>query len=143
MSITIPGFKNVSNYAPFRRYTRYKHQGYVEETLIALLKLGKITDLETEKRMYIPTNFCKKQIFIDAVIKKNNKIAFIEVDGPQHYKYVPDFHKNGMSDFIKQQNRDRIVNTFCKNNNIAILRLPTTLDEDKIYRKLINFINSL
>lgn len=143
MSIKIPGQKNVSNYAPFRRYTRYKGQGYVEESLIAYLKIGSITDFESEKRLYIDTKFGRKQVFIDAVIMKDNKIAFIEVDGPQHYKYVPDFHKNGMSDYIKQLNRDKIVNNFCKVNNIAILRLPTSLTQDEMDNKLKRFIKSL
>lgn len=129
-------------YAPFRKFTRYYHQSYVENYLIGALKNGNIDDIESEYRLYIPTSFGKKQVFIDFVIRKGNKIGFIEVDGPQHYKYIPDFHKNGMSDFIKQKNRDKIVEAFCSKHG-KLLRLATTLEDNKVENKLKYFIKNL
>jgi very-short-patch-repair endonuclease len=53
------------------------------------------------------------------------KLAF-EYDGEQHYKFVPYYHKNGISDFIKQQERDERKIKLCKDNNISLIKIPYT-----------------
>lgn len=50
----------------------------------------------------------------------------IEYDGEQHYKpmrYHDDEDKN-ILDFRKRQERDKIKNNYCKENNINLLRIP-------------------
>ena len=133
--------RTVSNYAPFRTYKRYRHQDYVERALIGHLKNGNIDDLENEVRVYIPTSFNKKQVFLDFVIEKNGKIGIIEVDGNQHYEFTPKFHKN-YSDFVKQQNRDRIVDKYAKTQG-KILHISTALMREEVDKKLDQFIKSI
>jgi hypothetical protein len=140
--INIENVTRPKGFAPFRNIKRYYHEKYVEQFLIASLKEGLIDDFESEYRLYIQTAFAKKQVFLDFVIKKGNSIGFIEVDGPQHFKYIEQFHKNGISDFIKQQNRDKIANKFCLEHG-KLLRLPTTLEDNKVDKKLKLFINTL
>lgn len=133
--------RTVSNYAPFRTYKRYKHQDYVEKALIGHLKNGNIDDVENEVRVYIPTSFNKKQVFLDFVIEKSGKIGIIEVDGNQHYEFTPKFHKN-YSDFVKQQNRDKLVDKYCKTQG-KLLRIRTTLTQEQADQAIDNFIKSL
>lgn len=51
----------------------------------------------------------------------NLKIA-IEYDGIQHYEYTPKLDKTYES-FLKRQERDKIKNQLCKENNIKLIRV--------------------
>lgn len=139
--IRIKGIDRPKGYAPFRKYTKYYHQDFVHQYLLKELKNGNIDEFESEYRLYIPTPLGKKQVFLDFVVRKGNKIGFIEVDGEQHYKYTPKFH-NGIEDFLKQQNRDKIVNCFCAKYG-TLIRISTTLKDASITAKLKRFINAL
>ena len=52
----------------------------------------------------------------------------IEIDGEQHFKYIPHFHKS-LSGFKKQQERDRRKNSYCLANDIKLYRIPY----DRVY----------
>lgn len=54
--------------------------------------------------------------------KKNKLKLLIEFDGGQHY-YPVDFF-GGEEGFKKQIKRDEIKNTYCRDNNIPLLRIP-------------------
>tara|TARA_Y100000741_G_scaffold361237_1_gene344850 strand:+ start:654 stop:1574 length:921 start_codon:yes stop_codon:yes gene_type:complete len=43
-----------------------------------------------------------------ALFKSGKLYGFIEYDGKQHYEYTPYYHPNGIEDFIKQQEKDKI-----------------------------------
>ena len=58
------------------------------------------------------------------------KLAF-EYDGIQHSKYSPYFHKN-YSDFLKQQENDKLKDKLCKDNGITLIRIPHTVKFDKL-----------
>lgn len=47
----------------------------------------------------------------------------IEVDGEQHFKQVNRFQKT-RTDFLKQQEHDRIKNSYCLAHNIPLYRIP-------------------
>lgn len=47
--------------------------------------------------------------------------AVIEVDGPQHKKFTPEYHKTE-ADFIKQRKNDNIKRKFAYKNNIIYVR---------------------
>lgn len=71
-----------------------------------------------------------------AIFENNNLLGFIEYDGKQHYEYVPHFHRNGISDFIKQQEKDKIKDDEAfrlTNNNCLRIR---TFDTKEIYRQI-------
>lgn len=49
--------------------------------------------------------------------------CYIEVDGEQHFKYIPYFHKT-IFNFKRQQEWDRRKNKYCLLNNIPLIRIP-------------------
>jgi hypothetical protein len=64
----------------------------------------------------------KKQLRIDFKVKINdNDYLYIEVNGRQHYEYIPYFHKNGEVDFQDQQNRDKEKYRYMKANELPFL----------------------
>lgn len=73
-----------------------------------------------------------------------NYNLIIEYDGEQHYKpmrYCKDEAKNYI-DFLKRQERDRIKNEYCKNNNINLLRIPY-YEKENIDSIIINYLQRL
>lgn len=54
------------------------------------------------------------------------RIAF-EYNGIQHYKYVPHFHRNGVIDFKKQQERDTEREALCIKNWLCLITVPYTI----------------
>lgn len=56
----------------------------------------------------------------------------IEVQGEQHYKFSPFFHKTKL-DFLKQRKNDRLKKEWCEINSIAIvcLKYNETIEEWK------------
>lgn len=72
-------------------------------------------DLKGKKKSHLRYDF---GIFV------NGKLLFcLEVDGQQHFKYTPHFHKK-YSDFLKQQERDRKKNSYCLAHSIPLIRIP-------------------
>lgn len=60
----------------------------------------------------------------DFVVYIGNKIfCCIEVDGEQHFKYVPFFHKN-KTKFWRQKEWDRKKNLFCLTHHVPLIRIP-------------------
>lgn len=51
------------------------------------------------------------------------KIYILEIDGQQHFERVARFQKT-KSDFLKQQEHDRIKNSYCLANNLNLYRIP-------------------
>ena len=84
--------------------------------------------------------FYKQYSFKDC--KNINKLKFdfyipkynccIEYDGEQHFKPITFF--GGEKQFNKQQQRDKVKNQYCLNNNINLIRIPY-YDYDKIDRE--------
>ena len=52
-------------------------------------------------------------------------LAF-EYQGLQHYQYVPFFHRNGIKDLKKTQERDAIKRERCAKNGIDLIEIPHT-----------------
>ena len=71
---------------------------------------------------------------------KSNKIV-IEYNGLQHYKYIPHFHNHDEENFIIQQNRDNKKKQYCQENNIILLEIPYSDNEQVIESKIISIIN--
>lgn len=53
---------------------------------------------------------------------KELKLAF-EYDGRQHYVFIPHFHRTEET-FLEQQQRDKIKDTSCIDNDICLIRCP-------------------
>lgn len=50
--------------------------------------------------------------------------TIVEVDGEQHYKYIPMYHEKGYSHYNDRVNRDNCLVRYCKENSINLLRIP-------------------
>lgn len=48
----------------------------------------------------------------------------IEVQGDQHYKYVPAFHRRGVRDFQSQCARDTLKRKLCRTRGVALVEVP-------------------
>jgi hypothetical protein len=53
-----------------------------------------------------------------------SKLAF-EYNGEQHYRYIPYYHKT-IDVFLRQQERDKLKYSLCKENNIKLCIIPYT-----------------
>lgn len=69
------------------------------------------------------------------------KLAF-EYNGPQHYKFIPMFHKN-YEDFIKQVQRDKEKRELCKEHNITLIEIPYTVKYEELYNYIVLQLNEL
>lgn len=80
------------------------------------------------------------RIIVDFMFNYNGKQYFIEYNGIQHYKYIPYFHKGGITDFEKQQNRDKVLIDYCKNNNVELVKFnyneSYSFIEEELYKLL-------
>lgn len=79
---------------------------------------------------------------IDFFVIHNDKQYFIEYDGIQHFEYIPHFHKGGIIDFEKEQNRDRVLNEFCElhKDKVTLIRFKYDQMHEEIINKLTNTI---
>lgn len=94
-----------------------------EQKIINLLKRGGI---KFEREISFPdlNGYKGVPLRFDFGIYRNNKlVGIIEVDGRQHYEYVPYFHKT-IFGFKKQQEWDRKKNKYCITHNIPLYRIP-------------------
>ena len=103
--------------------------------------------LEVMKIQFIPQytfDDCKHIYvlrFDFAIFIKDKLIGLIEYDGRQHFEPVDIF--GGLDGFEKTKKCDEIKNTYCKTNNIPLLRLPYTLSTKEIEEKLYKYYLSL
>jgi hypothetical protein len=56
----------------------------------------------------------------------------VEMNGRQHYEYVPYFHKNKEA-FYNQRYRDEIKKMKCVENGIKFIEVPYTVKESDVY----------
>ena len=78
-------------------------------------------------------------LFDFAILKNNNVIALIEYDGEQHFKPIKIF--GGAKQYNEQIEKDEIKNSYCKENNIPLIRIPYT--EESLEQYLDNVLNKL
>ena len=68
----------------------------------------------------------------------------IEVQGNQHYKFTPFFHRNKDA-FLNQKYRDAMKKEKCKNNGITLIEVPYSVGEKKLksYLQIYNLDNTI
>ena len=61
----------------------------------------------------------------------------LEYDGPQHYKYIPGYHKS-KEDFLRAKRRDKIKEALCEEQNIILVRFSEedVLLPKSVFRKI-------
>lgn len=60
----------------------------------------------------------------------------VEVQGRQHYEFVPYFHRT-KADFQNQQYRDELKRRMCKDNRIILVEVPYTVKERDVKNFLV------
>ena len=68
-----------------------------------------------------------KHVYFDIYLPQFN--LFVEINGEQHYRFNPHFHKNPM-DFMRQKRRDNEKLQWCRLNNFPIASLPYNKREE-------------
>ena len=107
---------------------------------LEVLKYKPLNNVYSNTTLYIPDNRLtniSKTILPDIYVKGDPEII-IEFDGPQHYEYEP-YMQETQFDFIKQVRRDQFLETYCKENNIKLLRIPWK-DENRIPEIIRSFL---
>ena len=90
--------------------------------------------LEEVKLPGSQTSTRKSVLYADFFILE--KMLIVEVNGRQHYEFVPFYHKT-KKDFYKGKVRDRDKREWCEINDITIVSLKYT-DADDEWREAIN-----
>ena len=69
-------------------------------------------------------NGFKQPLRFDFAVFKNGQFLFLlEVDGRQHFEFIPYFHKS-QAGFRKEILMDEKKNSFCLLNGIPLIRIP-------------------
>lgn len=83
-----------------------------------------------------------KSLRFDFAVNLNNKVYLIEFDGKQHFNPEAQFGDNNKEDkFNKLKTNDERKDTYCKNNNIPLLRIPYW-EIDNIHNLIENFLKT-
>jgi len=69
----------------------------------------------------------KQTLYLDYYIPVLN--TAVEIQGEQHFKYTPHFHKSIMG-FAKARQRDADKSLWCENNGIILIQLPFNEDDN-------------
>jgi hypothetical protein len=78
---------------------------------------------------------------IDCYCKEMN--LSVEIDGEQHSKYIPYFHKKGYQEFLEMRDRDMMKTLLCKQRKMKLVRLPHTVADQDIEAYLLREINKV
>jgi hypothetical protein len=117
------------------KYARSKAKRSKGEVLVANWLKDNNIKYQEEYLIKFPYIVRKKPfVFIDFYLPEHN--IFIEYNGKQHYEYVPYFHKS-KGDFERQQSRDRIVRSYCKEQGIKLIEIPYWLKDNEV-KNLLN-----
>ena len=67
----------------------------------------------------------------------------VEIDGEQHHRYIPYFHKKGYREFQEQKERDMMKAAMTQKHGTRLVRLSYTVQEADIEAYLLEKINKL
>jgi len=82
----------------------------------------------------------RRKLHFDFKIEFNNKIVLVEFDGPQHFTYIPHFHRKE-NDFVHQINKDMTKAIYCKNKQYRLIRVNNIDNVNRDLDKLLNDSN--
>lgn len=112
---------------------RSKHEDFIYDYLSSLQ-----IDFETEYRF----DNCRNsngshKLPFDFFIPSKNSI--IEYDGIHHYEPVNGW--GGLDKYNITKENDAIKNKYCKENDISLLRIPYTVNDEEIKKMISSFLN--
>ena len=121
------------------KWIRHKARRSKGEILVAEWLNNNNIKFKQEYLVRFPFLVKKKPfVFINFYLPDYN--IFIEYNGRQHYEYVPYFHKHE-DYFLRQQIRDNVVRSYCKENNIQLIEIPYYLSKSEIFEYLNESVN--
>jgi hypothetical protein len=56
----------------------------------------------------------------------------VEIQGEQHYRYIPHYHKKGYDDFVAMKERDLMKRACIRNRGIDLISIPYTVKENDL-----------
>lgn len=71
------------------------------------------------------------------IYRRGRLVAALEIDGRQHFQYVPHFHKTP-SGFVRQKERDVKKNKYCLIHNVPLIRIPYWELDNLTLQKIFN-----
>ena len=83
---------------------------------------AEVQEREFDKFFNLVSDLGNPLRFDFAIFDNNKLILLIEYDGEQHFKWLKGWQTK--EEFEKLQYHDQLKNTYCKNNNIPLLRIP-------------------
>lgn len=107
-----------------------RKKSILQNEFLSLFK--EIYDISILEEVPIPV-FFGKTLFLDFYIPIFK--CGIEINGQQHHKYSPHFHKNKYNFYVKQVNNDNLKREWCELNNIILLELD--YKEKNEWRKIL------
>ena len=123
-----------------RQIQRSTGEKYCYNEVIKYRKLEKVI---SNKRLDISRNNNYSNLSMTIlpdiyIVEDSGPNLIIEFDGRQHYEYEP-YMQETQFGFIKQVRRDQFLETYCKENNIKLLRIPWK-DENRIPEIIRSFL---
>jgi len=85
----------------------------------------------------VPKNIRPIGVSIDFSVIYNEKLYYIEFNGPMHYNLVSYFRKTTLEKFVSQVKRDMWVKKYCNENNIVFIEIPYTVNSIKKIKSLL------
>ena len=79
-----------------------------------------LKNIYTDIKFNVNFDWCKNLPF-DFCIE--SKKIIIEIDGEQHFNYIPHFHRNGLEDLNKQFDKDCFKMKQANKNGFSVIRL--------------------
>lgn len=94
----------------------------VGESAVATYLRANNYSFEQQYKVRLSKLFGRSRIRIDFMVYVGDKRYAIEVNGDQHYRYVPYFHQSE-DGFREQKERDKEVAQWCKSNGITLIEI--------------------
>jgi hypothetical protein len=66
----------------------------------------------------------------------------VEVNGRQHYEYVPFFHRNKEA-FYNQKYRDELKRRLCRDAGVRLVEIPYTVKEHDLAQYIAKYFNNI
>ncbi len=135
---TYSSYRHVSP-SPYQSYEYLNHPDKKRSKLEALAKIVLENTFkrpfETVRPDFLRNEVTDQNLEIDLY---NDELKLgIEVNGDQHYRFIPYFHRNKEA-FRNQRYRDEMKKVKCRENGITLFEIPYRVGEEGLKSYLIN-----
>ena len=111
-----------------------------EQKCFSILETYKETVLRQYEIKYYDEKLMKdRSFFVDYYLP--DRMAIIEYDGIQHYKYVEFYYHGDYEKYNEQVRRDNNLMSYCAAHGIKLLRIPY-IDNNRLEEIILEFLNT-